>query len=114
MEKFDLKKRLVRSSKFAGFVFALVGWFMLVVVTLESLFHKDLTNLEEFTETGTFILGIKVFVVLLLITLMIGRKWINRLLKDNNWLKIVLKIIFIVGAIGWIIGLSTRSPIFFI
>ena len=105
MSKLNWKIHLKNRFKIAGFIFALVGWFMLIVVPLEQIFNKDMSGLEEFVETGVFKWGIKIFVIILLILFIKGQDWIYKLIDKHKWLKVILKIIFIGGAIGWFIGL---------
>lgn len=105
MSKLNWKTHLKNRLKIAGFIFALVGWFMLIVVPLEQIYNKDLSGLEEFVETGVFKWSIKIFVIILLILFIKGQNWIYELIDKHHWLRIILKIIFIGGAIGWIIGL---------
>jgi len=79
----------------------------LITVPLEQLFHKDLSMIEQFFETSIFKWGINIFIIFLLIVLIKGQQWINRLLENYNWLRIIIKVIFIGGVIGWVIGLSS-------
>ena len=103
----SIKEQLLNRLKIIGFIFSLVGWFMLITVTLEQIFHKDLSSLERIVETNSFKFGINVFVIALLIILIIGQKSMEKVFEKNKWLKEAIKIIRIVGGVGWIIGLGS-------
>ena len=49
---FNWKKHLQARLKVVGSIFALVGWFLIVTVTLENVFHRDLTALENLMKTN--------------------------------------------------------------
>lgn len=107
MRKSNWKGHLVGRLKIASFVFALVGIFMLVVVPQEVLLHKDFSNLEQAVETVTFKWVLKIFVVIFLIVLVKGQKFLNSILERYVWLKTVLKVIYLGGAVGWVVGLGS-------
>jgi|GEM_PF-2688642 hypothetical protein len=107
MKRINLKGKLIDRLKIASYIFALIGWFMLIVVPLELFFNKDFSNLEELVETNIFKWGIKVFIIIMLIILIKGQKRIEKFIARHQWLKIALRVFLIVGAIGWIIGLGS-------
>jgi hypothetical protein len=83
-----------------------VGWFMLIIVPLEFA-GFNFVNLENFVETSTFKWGLRIFVIAFLIFLIKGQKIIDDVIEKYKWLKLVLKIIFWGGAIGWAVGLGS-------
>ena len=90
-----------------AFVFALVGWFMLVTVFLERFLNQDLSTLENFVEASAFKWGIKIFVIILLIILIKGETVISKYVAKLKVLRITLKVVLIGGLVGWILGLGS-------
>lgn len=93
--------------KAVGFIFALVGWFLLFAVLFENRFESQLLKIEKFVESNGFKYGFKIFVLGLLIVLI---KWQNRIDETINkykWLRIIKNVVFLIGAIGWLIGLGS-------
>ncbi|MFH1956645.1 MAG: hypothetical protein ABIJ28_03300 [Patescibacteria group bacterium] len=107
MKKFNWKKHLQARLKITGFILALVGWFLMITVTLEKIFKKDLSTLENIMETNMVKWGINFFAIIFLIILIKGQSGINNILEKHKTLRIILKIIFIGGLIGWIVGLGS-------
>ncbi len=101
-----MKKHFVNRMKIIGLIFALVGWVMLIGTILERVFAKDLSRVELFFESGIFKWGIKIGVILLLITLIKGQNKLYQILNKHGWLMIILKTVIVVGVIGWIVGLG--------
>lgn len=93
--------------KAAGFIFALVGWFLLFAVLLESRFEAQFSGIEKFVESNIFQWGLKIFVLGLLIILIKWQKKIDEIIKKHKWLKVIKNVIVLVGTIGWIIGLGS-------
>ena len=85
----------------AGFIFALVGWLLLFIFLFGHFFLQQLIALEEILKSNTFLWGIRIFVISLVIFMIKGRKLFEKILKYPK-IKIALKVIFIGGAIGWI------------
>ena len=107
MVKRNWKKYFIFRLKVATFILALVGWFMLVIVPLEKYSIVDLTSLESFAESVSFRWGIKVCFIILLIVLLRAKDRIDKIISKNYYLRIVLRLIYIVGGIGWVIGLMS-------
>lgn len=104
----DRLKNFWRSKlKAASFIFALVGWFLLFVTLFGFLFESFLLDLEAFIETSEFTLGLQIFVVLLLVILIKWQGTIDRLLEDHKWMRDALKVVYVIGAIGWVVGLGS-------
>jgi hypothetical protein len=107
MAKLNWKKHLQTRLKIVGFLFALVGWFLIITVVLEDLFHQDLSGLESFMKTSQVKWGINLFAIGLLVILIKGQGWIDEKLKENKLLKVIYRIILVGGLIGWIVGLGS-------
>lgn len=103
---FGMNQLLIERLKIAGFIFALVGWLLLVTVPLE-LIGKDLSKLEGLFETTTFKWSLRIVVLVAVIFLIKGKSWVDGLFVKYSWLKKLVRVITVVGAIGWIVGLGS-------
>lgn len=79
---------------------------MLITVPLEFA-GFNFAGLENFFETPAFKWGLRIFIIAFLIFLIKGQKVIDDVIEKYGWLKLVLKIIFWGGVIGWIVGLGS-------
>lgn len=95
-----LKTRLI----ITGFIFALVGWFLLVVMLFEQFLEDELLQIEKFLKTQGFVWGLRAFVLLVLVILIRKNEWLGRLLQ-NRIFKVTFYSFCGIGAIGWIWGL---------
>lgn len=101
MKKIDLKKYFITKLQIAGFILALVGWFLLFIFIFGQFFEQQLLALEQIFESNFFIWGLRIFIISLVIFLIKGKKFIQKII-NNKKVKIILRIIFIGGAVGWI------------
>ncbi len=99
-----IKTHLMSRLKIGGFLFALVGWLMLITVPFEFL-GFSFSGLETFFETPAFKWGLRVFLIIVLIVLIRGQKVVDDILEKHKLLKNVAKVILCGGAIGWVVGL---------
>ncbi len=102
--KQKFKESIILRLKIALYILNLVGWFLLIVVPLE-IFGYNLVKLENFIKSPVFSWGLKIIILLIFIFLIKGQKVINIIAVKHRWLELVLKVIFGIGIIGWIIGL---------
>jgi hypothetical protein len=107
MAKIDWKKHIINRLKIVAFIFALVGWFLIITVVLEDFIHQDLSGLESFMQTNQVKWGINIFVIGLFVVLIKRQGWVDEKLNDNKLLRTTLKIVLFVGFLGWIIGLGS-------
>jgi uncharacterized membrane protein len=101
LKKIGWKKYLLTKLKIASFIFALVGWFLLFIFVFGQYFEKQLLEIEKFVQSNTFVWGLRIFIVALVVFLLKSEKLIERLVQDNK-VRLILYIIFIGGALGWI------------
>ena len=101
MKKIDFKNYFLTKLKIAGFILALVGWLLLFIFLFGKFFEQQLLALEKIFESNSFIWALRIFVISLVIFLIKGKKFIQKI-TNNKKVRITLKIIFIVGAVGWI------------
>jgi hypothetical protein len=101
MKKIDFKKYFLTKLKIAGFIFALVGWFLLFIFVFGQFFVEQLVGLEKILESNYFIWALRIIIISLVILLVKGQKFVQKI-TNNKKVKITLKIIFIGGALGWI------------
>ncbi|MDD3654943.1 MAG: YhfC family glutamic-type intramembrane protease [Desulfotomaculaceae bacterium] len=101
------KKFYLSKLKAAGFIFALVGWFLLFAVLFESRFETQFSEIEKFVDSNVFQWGLKIFVLSLLVVLVKWQKRIDETIQRHKWLRVMKNVIVSVGAIGWIIGLGS-------
>ena len=104
--KEQVKKHLTSRLKIGGFIFALVGWLLLITVPLEFVGFK-FSGLENFFETPTFKWGLRIFVIIILIILIKGQKVVDDIIEKHRLLKNIVKVILWGGAIGWAVGLGS-------
>ena len=102
MEKINWDSYLVTKLKVAGFIFALLGWFLLFDFLFGSFFEQELMDLEKTIESRSFIWGLRIFIISLVIALMKGQNRINEKLKEHRSLRIFLRLVYFVGALGWL------------
>lgn len=93
--------------KAAGFIFALVGWFLLFAVLFESRFAAQFSEIERFVESNVFQWGLKIFILGLLVILIKWQKKIDETIGKYKWLRVMKNVIVFVGIIGWISGLGS-------
>jgi hypothetical protein len=104
--KKQIKKHLASRLKIGGFIFALVGWIILVTVPLEFIGY-DLSELENFIKNPAFNWGLKIFIILVLVLFLKGSTVIDNFIEKHSYLRIVLRVIFLGGVIGCIVGLGS-------
>jgi len=101
MKKIDFKKYFVAKLQIASLILALFGWLLLFIFIFGQFFVQQLLALEQIFESNFFIWGLRIFIIALVIFLIKGKKFIQKII-DNKKVKIILRIIFIGGSVGWI------------
>ncbi|MFH1642815.1 MAG: hypothetical protein ABIC04_08020 [Nanoarchaeota archaeon] len=96
-----MKKYFLAKLKVVGFVFALAGWLLLTIFLFGKFFVEELIQLEIILKSKTFIWGLRIFVIALVIALIKGQKLVTRVLK-NKKIRTIIYIIYIMGSVGWI------------
>lgn len=101
MKNIDIKNYLTTKLKIVGFIFALVGWFILFIFIFGQLFQQQLVVLEEIIESKFFIWGLRIFIISFIVILIKGKKFVH-ILTSNKKVNFLIRIIFLGGAVGWI------------
>ena len=107
MVKIDWKTHIKNRLKVVAFIFALVGWFLIVTVVLEDIFLQDLSGLESFMQSNQVKWGINIFVISIFVALIKWQDKIEEKVRNNKLLGTIIKIVLIVGVLGWIVGLGS-------
>jgi hypothetical protein len=94
-----LKTRLI----VAGLIFAIIGWFLLGVVVYARLLGGDISGIEEFAGSSGFIWGLRIVIIITLITLLKQNTWLNKAWQ-NGRIKRYVYAFWIVGLLGWLTG----------
>lgn len=85
----------------ASFILALVGWFILFVFLFGQFFENELLTLEKTIETPYFLWGLRIFIIVLVILLIKGKKRIQTFFINKS-VKWTIYIVYIIGALGWL------------
>lgn len=93
--------------KAAGFIFAFVGWFLLIAVIFENSLETQLLEAEKFIKSPSFQWGLRIFILGFIIVLFKWQYKIDEAINKHKWLKVTKNLIILVGVIGWIIGLGS-------
>jgi hypothetical protein len=101
-----MKQQLMAKLKIVGFIFALVGWLMLVTIPME-LLGRDLSALESILESNSFVWGLRICLLLLLVILIVQQVSIREMLKEKKWLRNLVRIIVLGGVVGWSLALGS-------
>lgn len=85
----------------AGFVLALVGWFILWVEFFGKYYEDELLELEKIVQTSTFTWSLRVAVLAMLLLLVLNNKWLAALWQKKPFRYTIL-LIYAVGLTGWL------------
>jgi|APSaa5957512622_1039677.scaffolds.fasta_scaffold70976_2 hypothetical protein len=110
--KEKVKEYFITKLQIASFILSLVGWFLLFIFIFGRFFEQQLLALENIVESKVFIWGLRIFIILLVVSLLKAKKFVQKA-KENKRIRIILKIILIGGAIGWLWWFVTAMIQFF-
>lgn len=88
----------------AGFIFAIVGWFLLAVLLFGRFFEEELIQIERFVESPAFQWGLRAFILAIIIALIRKNEWLDRSMQNKRF-RMTLYIFYGIGAVGWIWGI---------
>ena len=88
----------------AGFIFAVVGWFLLAVLLFGSFYEEELLRIEVFVKSLVFQWSLRAVIVVVIIVLFRKNEWLDRLM-GNVKLKIALYVFCGIGGVGWVWGI---------
>ncbi len=101
------KNYLLTKLRIIILLLALVGWFMVVAITLEMGFGQDLTWMEDTLESSAFIWGMRIFVIVLLVVMRKYSSKIDETLENNGTLRNILRVYLVGGLVGWVVGIAS-------
>jgi small-conductance mechanosensitive channel len=101
IKKRDWKEYFKTRLYIASFILALVGWFILFVFLFGQFFENELLTLEKTIETSYFLWGLRIFIIILVILLIKGKRRIKTFFINKS-VKWTIYIVYIIGALGWL------------
>ena len=94
-----LKTRLIVAS----LVFAIIGWCLLGVVIFARIFGGDLSGIEKFVGSPSFVWGLRIVIIIVLITLLRQNAWLDKA-WHNEKVRQCVYTSWIAGLLGWLVG----------
>lgn len=85
----------------ASFILAFVGWFILFVFIFGQFFENELLALEKVLQNPYFLWGFRIFIIVLVILLIKGKRRIKTFFINEN-IKWTTYIVYTIGALGWL------------
>lgn len=101
VKKRDWKDYFKTRLYIASFILALVGWFILFVFLFGQFFENELLALEKTIEAPYFLWGLRIFIIVLVILLIKGKRRIQTFFINKS-VKLTIYIVYIIGALGWL------------
>ena len=98
--KTTLKARII----VIGFIFAMVGWFLLGVLLFGRFFEDELLEIEELVQSDTFLWGFRAFILGAAVISVWKSQWLTRAWQQRK-LRYSLYIVYGIGFIGWLSGI---------
>ncbi len=104
-KEIDWKSRFKKLFKtklvVVGFIFAIVGWFLLGVLLFGRFFEEELLEIEKFVQSTAFAWGFRILILGAVIILIRKNEWLTKALQ-NQRIKVSLYIFYGIGFIGWL------------